>query len=80
MKIKNSSKDWAESRGGVLIGTPLKPIHRSARETSAFRPGSRALDASGVTLDAPAVDELAQRGQPGIEAEILWALRETGDL
>lgn len=27
MKIKNSSKQWAESRGGVLIGTPLKPNH-----------------------------------------------------
>ena len=27
MKIKNSSKDWAESRGAVLIGTPLKPIN-----------------------------------------------------
>lgn len=27
MKIKQKSKEWAESRGGVLIGTPLKPSH-----------------------------------------------------
>ena len=27
MKIKNSSKEWAEKRGAVLVGTPLKPIH-----------------------------------------------------
>ena len=27
MKIKQKSKQWAESRGGVLIGTPLKPSH-----------------------------------------------------
>lgn len=27
MKLKKSSKDWAESRGGVLIGAPLKPSH-----------------------------------------------------
>lgn len=27
MKIKNSSKEWAESRGDKLVGLPLKPIH-----------------------------------------------------
>ena len=27
MKIKQKSKQWAESRGAVLVGTPLKPSH-----------------------------------------------------
>lgn len=27
MKIKQTSKDWAEKRGAVLIGSPLKPSH-----------------------------------------------------
>lgn len=27
MKIKQSSKEWAESRGAVLVGAPLKPSH-----------------------------------------------------
>lgn len=27
MKIKQKSKNWAESRGAVLVGAPLKPIH-----------------------------------------------------
>lgn len=27
MKIKNSSKQWAESRGAALVGAPLKPSH-----------------------------------------------------
>ena len=31
MKIKQKSKQWAESRGAVLVGTPLKPIHEAER-------------------------------------------------
>ena len=31
MKIKKKSKQWAESRGAVLVGTPLKPIHDAER-------------------------------------------------
>jgi len=27
MKLKKSSKDWAESRGAALVGAPLKPSH-----------------------------------------------------
>ena len=31
MQIKKSSKQWAESRGAVLVGTPLKPNHDAER-------------------------------------------------
>ena len=31
MKIKQKSKQWAESRGAVLVGAPLKPIHDAER-------------------------------------------------
>lgn len=31
MKIKNSSKEWAESRGAALVGSPLKPSHDAER-------------------------------------------------
>jgi len=31
MKIKQKSKQWAESRGAVLVGTPLKPNHDAER-------------------------------------------------
>ena len=29
MKIKKSSKQWAESRGAALVGSPLKPSHNA---------------------------------------------------
>lgn len=31
MKLKKSSKQWAESRGAALVGTPLKPSHDAER-------------------------------------------------
>lgn len=31
MKIKHTSKKWAESRGAVLVGAPLKPSHDAER-------------------------------------------------
>ena len=31
MKVKQKSKQWAESRGAVLVGAPLKPIHDAER-------------------------------------------------
>lgn len=31
MKLKQSSKEWAESRGATLVGAPLKPSHDAER-------------------------------------------------
>ena len=31
MKVKQKTKQWAESRGAVLVGAPLKPIHEAER-------------------------------------------------
>lgn len=31
MKIKQSSKEWAETRGAALVGAPLKPSHDAER-------------------------------------------------
>ena len=45
MKIKQKSKQWAESRGAVLVGTPLKPIHDEKRQQMT------AMRGFGITFD-----------------------------
>ena len=73
MKIKQKSKQWAESRGAVLVGTPLTPAqHSRASERRALAAGAIRTPGGILPPDAAkALETLAAAGYSNSRTSII---------